>query len=279
MRIAETLETLPDRRAAPRPIGIARAGVGLAALVEAPAIYRTLSAFSDPDLLALPRLGWLEPPGPALAAVAFAVLLAAAAAFAAGWCTRAAGGVLTGLLAWILLLDRQLYSNHLYLLLLLVLLLSLARSGAAFSVDARRRRPRNAIPGWPVLLMRMQVSIVYVFAAAAKLNAMFLSGAVLRLYIRLPGMDRLPPVFFALLAAASVATELFLALAFWSPRLRKLAFAVGVAFHLSILLSMRTLPDLVTFTLLMSSAYLAFFSEVSGPDESTPAPVQAPAAA
>ncbi|HYN99545.1 MAG TPA: HTTM domain-containing protein [Actinomycetota bacterium] len=260
------LKALPVQRATPLPRGVARVGVGLAALLTAIEVNAGLRALHKPDLLRLPRIGAL-PDVPASGIGFFlGVWVVAAIAFSAGWHTRAAGAVLLPLQVYVLLLDEQLYSNHFYLLTLLTLLLTLAQSGAVLSLDARRRGPAPSIPAWPVALLRVQVSVVYGFAVAAKLNMYFLSGVVLRIQMKVPGIENLPPWVFMLLALASLATEAFLAVAFWNKRLRPLAFVVGLGFHLTILATMRILPDLLTFALLMGSAYLAFFSSIeSGP--------------
>lgn len=268
MRPVEALRGLPELRADPTPLAWARVGVGLAALIEAVEILPQLRRLSDPALLSLPRLEAV----PVLPAAWVPLFVAAwaltAAAFLVGFRTRLAGTVLIVLAGYVLAVDHQLYSNHLYLLTLLTLLLTLAGSGAALSVDSRRGKQSTTIPAWPVLLIRAQVTIVYGFAALAKLNLVFISGLVLRANVQLPGLDRVPPLAFAVAAMLAVAAEAFLAFGFWRRNLRKLAVVVGVGFHLTILVTMRVVPDLITFAVLMSSAYLAFFSAISSGEAS-----------
>jgi hypothetical protein len=270
VRAIKALTGLPGKRAAPLPVGLARIGVGAAAVIEAFEVSSELRGLADPTLLKLPRFAALPAIPPGGVNLLLGIWLIAALAFCLGWRVRVAGAVLVALLAYTLLLDYQLYSNHLWLLTILIFLLSLADSGAAASVDARRRGRVESIPAWPVLLMRVQLSIVYGFAALAKLNFVYLSGLVLRVQLRVPGVESLPPWFFALLAVASVSTEAFLAAAFWSRRLRPLAFVVGIGFHLTILATMRVIPDLITFALLMGSVYLTFFSAISDEAERAP---------
>jgi len=265
------LSELPNRQASAGPVGLARLGVGAAAVIEVFEVMPLLRRLHDPSLVTAPRFEIL-PTLPASGIGLFLGLWALAAlAFCVGWHTRPAGTVLSGLLVYTLALDHQLYSNHLYLMALLVALLTLADSGAAVSFDSLGEERRQTIPAWPVVLVRLQVSIVYLFAAAAKLNVMYLSGLVLRYQLRVPGLDSVPPALFALAAIGSVLTEVFLGLAFWNRRLRPVAFVVGVGFHLTILATMRILPDLLTFALLMGSAYLSFFSSIS------PVPARQPA--
>ena len=262
MQAVGRLKALPLQRANPFPLAVARVGVGLAALLSTIEVNAGLRALQNADLLKLPRIDALPQVTASGIAAFLGAWILAAVAFSAGWHTRPAGGVLLALQVYILLVDQQLYSNHFYLLALLTLLLTLAQSGAVLSLDARRSGPAGSIPAWPVALIRLQVSIVYGFAVAAKLNLYFLSGVVLRIQMKVPGFEHLPPWVFMLLALASLATEAFLAVAFWNKRLRPLAFVVGVGFHLTILATMRILPDLLTFALLMGSAYLAFFSSI-----------------
>ncbi|MEX0790234.1 MAG: HTTM domain-containing protein [Actinomycetota bacterium] len=271
MRALAALTALPDQRATSLPIGLARIGVGLAALLGAVEAQAGLRRLHEPDLLKLPRFDFVSIVPEAAIGLLVGLWVLAGVAFCLGWRSRPAGTILVGLATYTLLLDFQLYSNHFYLLILLTLLLTLADSSAAVSIDARRRGRAASIPAWPVALIRVLVSIVYGFAVLAKLNPYFLSGLVLRTNMQIPGIDRLPGWIFLLLAVASLATEAFLGVAFWSRRLRFLAFVVGVAFHLTILATMRVLPDLLTFSLLMASAYLAFFStfEARSPNEPT----------
>ncbi len=262
MQAVETLKRLPDLRADPIPVGLARIGVGVAAIIEAFEVRSELNQLADPDLLKLPRLEALPALSPAWVNIFLGVWLAAALAFCFGVRVRVAGPVLLGLMTYVLVLDYQLYSNHLYLLTILTLLLTLADSAAGLSLESRRRNRVGSIPAWPVILMRIQLSLVYGFAAAAKLNLVYLSGLVLRVQLQVPGIDALPAWVFTLLALASVGTEAFLAVAFWNRRLRPLAFFVGIGFHLTILITMRVVPDLITFAILMASVYVTFFGSV-----------------
>ena len=262
MRAVEAVKALPELKASSFPIGVARGGVGIAAILGALETAHWLKNLHEPGILRVPRFD--EVPVLPQSGVTFFLALWALAgiAFSLGWHTRAAGVLLIGFQGYTLLLDHQLYSNHLYLMTLLVFLLTLADSGAARSLDARRTGCAASIPAWPVVLMRVLVSTVYGFAVLAKLNLYFLSGIVLRQNMRLPGIEHLPAQFFMLLAMTSLAAEAFLAYALWRKRLRVFAFLVGIGFHLTILATMLLLPDLVTFALLMGSAYLAFFSSI-----------------
>lgn len=263
MRYLERMQAFLHGQATALPIGAARIGVGIAAMLAAVELSSVLADLDDPAVVRVARFEWIAdiPPG---AVVPFLVLwMLAGLAFCLGWNTRPAGALLIGFLGYVLVLDHQLYANHLYLLTLMILLLTLAHSDASLSIRARRHGGRETIPAWPVVLIRTQVSIVYAFAAISKLNLPYISGAVLLLNSPVPGIESLPHWIFIAAAVASVAVEAFLAVAFWIRRFRTGALVVGVGFHLTILASVRVVPDLITFAVLMASAYLAFFSKLS----------------
>ena len=97
--------------------------------------------------------------------------------------------VLAGTMAYWLALDENLYSNHAYLLVLVAFLLVLADAGATLSLDSRLGwKTASTIPNWPLTLIRIQVSLMYLFTGLAKLNAVFLSGQILEADSRLPAL-------------------------------------------------------------------------------------------
>ncbi|HEV8053744.1 MAG TPA: HTTM domain-containing protein [Candidatus Limnocylindrales bacterium] len=109
----------------------------------------------------------------------------------------------------------------------------MAGSDAALSVDALRGRGRDAIPQWP-LFLKVQVSIVYLFAGLSKLNAAFLSGEVLANSFRSDGPFAVPAGWrttepMVVLSLVTIATELFLSVGLLVPRLRPVVFVVGIS--------------------------------------------------
>lgn len=246
------------RRTAASPVALARIGVTLAALLElahsGPALALVLApgSFRAPFVAVLPTL-------PAALLPLFATLWAVLAiAFGLGVAPRLTATGLAPLLGYVLLLDRQLYSNHLYLMVLLVLLLALAEGGggrrrARPAFDPLRRRAPS-ISAWPVDLLRAQLAAVYLFSALSKLNEPFLSGRVLASVLEGGGLLALPAAA-ARLAPAIVGVELFLAVALWVPPLRRSAIAAGVALHLGIVLTMPEPLPLAVFGLEMLALY------------------------
>ncbi|MDH3306444.1 MAG: HTTM domain-containing protein [Acidimicrobiia bacterium] len=249
MRIDPVAMTIDARRLAATRIllGGSAVSVGLHA-------YRVLSELRDPDSLRLPFLTEIDLTG-AIVVLLVGLWLVSAAAYTIGWKTNVAGRLLFGIMAVTVAVDQQLYSNHAYLLWLLVGLSTLSRPGAAWSLDSRTHH-QVRVPAWPVVLMCTQVSLVYLFAAATKLNPDFLSGLMLERWLA-------PSAQWAVGAsrAMSVITpivESFLGLALWSPRLRRFAILGGVLFHLSTPIFMVGPLELIEFSAIMVSTYWLF---------------------
>jgi hypothetical protein len=227
---------LASARVAAGPVGLARAAVGIAAFVQGLEALVLLTRIVAPGVARFPyaAIWWNFPSwtvGPLVGAWLFFAI-----SFAVGWRTRSAGFGLAAVMGSCLLLDQQLYSNHLYLLTLGVFLLTLADCGARRSFDARRGRGNPTVPAWPLFLLKVQLTIVYAFAAAAKLNGEYLSGSVLAATVHRSGVLSLPtawkaPPLFAALAVGSIASELVLAGALWSVRWCKVGLVGAAGFH------------------------------------------------
>lgn len=216
--------------------------IGLACLLRGIEAWRILDRVLDPATIHLPLIGIPRPPH-AAAAVLAGLWLLAALAFTLDYRRRVSGVALAAVMAYVLLLDQQTYSNHLYLLCLLVAILSLAEGRVA------------------QVLLRMQLSIVYGFAALTKLTPVYLSGVILA--VNLPPWA--PPAWqrvevLAPLAVASVMAEAFLAIAFWSARWRPAAWVVGVGLHLAcvVFLAPAVRFQLAIFSLVMIALYPVF---------------------
>lgn len=177
----------------------------------------------------------------------------------------AAAGAVTCLLT--LLCDQQLYSSHVTLLIILLVLLACARSDWRWGISGQRYGDSSSVPWWPQLLMMTQVSVVYLFAGLSKLQPTFLSGRPLSGWMWLD----LPPRGYAVLAWATVVTEIGLAFALWIPRTRRAATVLGGILHLSIvtLLSGGNLW-LVAFALTTMSTYPLFLTRPMADSDAEP---------
>ena len=267
-------------RASARLVAIARIMIGVASMLAAVELRRLLPHFLKHTVIKLPYFEWLPLLPPRSVWVFILLWVLSAIAFVIGWRTRIAGTVLASVIGYSLALDQQLYSNHLYLLFLIVVLLTIADSGAAISMDARQRE-RATVPGWPIWLLKVQVSIVYIFSAIAKLTPQYLSGEVLTESLKQVGFFTVPmawrvPLGMKLLAIGAIVMELFVGLGLWSRRLRPVAVVAGVLFHAFIIAALDSSRlSLSIFALEMFAVYLLFFDEGSGNSLATPTGLRA----
>ena len=245
----------------PRRLAVVRIGLcGLLAARLATGPYVELA--SQPAALFRPIsflrvLDRMPPRGLVLAVQALA--LAGAVLAATGLWTRVALP-----LAWVAALPLvamtsslgKVVHNDVLLLLCLVPLLP-APAGAAWSLDARRRRTGRAPPGvalgWPVRTAMVVVAGAYFFSGLAKLlhaGPAWVTSGNLR-WVLYASSDQQPapnpyalfvadrPVLAHLLAAATLAVELGFPLVLWRPRLAWLFLPAAVAMHAGIWLAMR----------------------------------------
>lgn len=233
-----------------RPVAFARILIGLAAIATTLEGHAHMLRIAD-GKLAAPVAGWF--PGPAELPLAAMLMVGVMAGLGLmlGCCASGSAALIVGLQVVTLMSDQQTYSNHRILLVLLCSHLIFAKSDAAWSLRARYRGRRASVPAGPQLLMIGAVSSLYLFAGLSKINDIFLSGHVLQTQMTL----ELPGGLYALLAYATVATEVFLGVGIWFARTRLPAVAVGVALHLSIVVMLGHWFPLTTFALMCVAAY------------------------
>jgi hypothetical protein len=224
----------------PRPVAVARITFGVFALIKTADIESRMHRYA----------GWTGPRPryidslpelltPASVTVVLVLWVLAGLALVAGFKARRAAALMACLIVYILLCDRRLHNQHFYLMGLLSSLFAIGQSGAALAWDARGKPAREAIPGWPMFLMKVQLSVVYTYAALTKLNVDFLSGVVIyesafsRAFARawLPASIRESFLLNAGFAYFAVGTELLLSFGLWLRRLRHPLFTLGFVFH------------------------------------------------
>jgi hypothetical protein len=157
------------------------------------------------------------------------------------------------------------------LLRVLAFYLMLAPAGAALSVDRWRRARRGrggfwefpARAVWPVRLMQVQMSVVYLSTVWAKAGGFtWRDGSAISYALRIRFLNRLPVpdlvthslMVSNLLSYATLATELALGILVWNRKLRPWVLLLGVAFHLSIDYALRV----GFFSYAMLVLYVAF---------------------
>jgi len=246
------------------PLAWTRIGLGLVTVFKAWHLATMIASLSGAAAIRVPHFWGFSPGWVGLTTLCLA-LAASGLALALGRFSRAAAAITSALLTATLLADRQLYANHLYLLILLTALLALSDCGATLSLDARRvRRPdqqqRPRIASWPATLLRLQATIVYCFAATAKLNESYLSGEALRSFVDDSLAASWPTSTWQALSLGSIVGELFVGLGLWFASTRRWAAAIGVALHVGMVMLIDYPLPLLLFAAEMLLLYPLFFS-------------------
>ncbi len=264
-----------DGTASPLPLALFRVGIAVIVLVRTNDWLR--------PIVRLDHHGWvrgteylpsveavLQPalhapllPLPVFAAAVATVLVHARTALAVllllGIAPRVSAGLL-GIAGYALMAaDRFRYMHHLHLLWVSCLLLALAPSGERLSVVRFFRRGADAVPRWPLQILRLQLLVAYAGAGVAKVSIDWLSGGTLARYEEsgLVGGDAWQVVSTLGHAPAAIgvaAFELGLVPLLAFRRTRLAAVAAALVFHALLHASMM----LSVFTAIMST-YLALF--------------------
>ncbi len=247
MYAVDQLHSLVSREHPARPVIFVRILLGLCHVWKI-AVYWPVTA----QLLALETFRAEWAPGMSLITDAtrpwyFAIWLAGAIGMVFGWLPTVAGTV-CGLAVWgLMLMDAQLYSNHLYLLSWMTIFIAI--TGA--------KNHSRTVRHWPVFLTCFLISNVYFFTAVSKCNAEFLSGAVLAFHAHIPVLGG-PLPFARVLSWLTVAVEFAVAFALWPRKLQPWAFLAGFLMHVGIVLTMEPRKNLVVFSTVMLASYLLF---------------------
>jgi hypothetical protein len=167
--------------------------------------------------------------------------------FGAGWRSRATGlSLVLILLPFDFLSDGQL-SRQVILFALFAFLFLRSDTRLSLRRSSQEDEPISAGPIWPIRLIQLQLSVLYGVNALAKTTPEYLSGEVLiamsqtlrNFLVDLSdGYLHFGPLAtpVALVALASVVIEYYLAIGFWFRRLRIITAAVGVGFHLILMM-------------------------------------------
>lgn len=152
-------------------------------------------------------------------------LIVASALLAAGVWYRAAAAVFAVGFGYLFLLDQTPYLNHFYLIELFAILLAVLPSGAGEDVH----------PTWALRLLQFQLAVVYVFGGLAKLNADWLAGQPLTMWLQ--ANDALPAFMHAdavglAMSWGGLAVDLLIVPALLWRRTRLVGLVVVTAFHL-----------------------------------------------
>jgi len=245
------------------PLALCRMGVAVAALIRGLKTVRDMYLLQhDPDTIPARLYDWAPRMAATWEIALFGLVwVAASVGLLVGHRARLSAAVLLGLSLFQHVVDQNYWAHHMYFLMLLLGLLAVSDSDAVFSVRwVREQMPTRWVSGWPVWLLRMQLSIAYFYSAAFKMNEGFLSGAILAERLWLPSFMH-EPVMLRALATSTVGAEFFLAFALWHARFRPAALVVGGLLHGLIPILMGPYAGLIVFSLLIFSVYILFLDD------------------
>jgi hypothetical protein len=179
--------------------------------------------------------------------IGWVALLVSAIALIFGWHSR-----LAAVLVFVLILSFQRRDPWIFnagdlVVRIEALFLALSPCGAALSLDQRRRTgsywTAQSRPIWPVRLMQVQLSLIYLASVQMKLAGdSWLQGTAVSYALRLEDMQRLAaPEWFTTNAVmmnavtwGALAIELAVGVLVWNSRFRPWVLAAGVVLHLMI---------------------------------------------
>ncbi|HUQ06676.1 MAG TPA: HTTM domain-containing protein [Kofleriaceae bacterium] len=204
----------------------------------------------------VPHFSWLPLPEPGRAGITFAhaAMCILFALVAQGALVRVALPIATVLYGWAYFSSQlDSYQHHYLVWLLLVILCFAPRAPDPLPRSASPNAPRTTT-SWALRLALVQVSIVYLWAAIAKMDTLWVDGTALFIQVR-DGWVRntVASIGFSRMAVFIIAGELFLAVAMWNRKLWLFALPVGIGLHVGIEL---VGLEIGLFSYLMFAVYL-----------------------
>lgn len=199
--------------------------------------------------------------------IGWAVLLVCAIALTIGWHSR-----LAALTVFLLILSFEhrnlwVFNSGDLAVRIEALFLALSPCGAALSVDQRRSAgtfwSAQQRARWPLRLMQVQLSLIYLASVQAKLSGdAWPQGTAVSYALRLPDMLLLPfpdglagsALLMNFATWATLMIELSIGVLVWNKRLRPWVLAAGVVMHTLVMVTI----TVGFFTLAMFVLYLAF---------------------
>lgn len=210
--------------------------------------------------------GWVRPLGNAGMHVLFIVVLLAALFLAIGFLYRWAAVVFFLGFTYIELIDVTTYLNHYYFISLVAFLMIWLPANRLYAVDVRLRpeKRRTEVPAWCIQVLIFQLSVVYVFAGLAKVNADWLLEAQpmrtwlpAKTHLPLVGRFMYEPWAAYLFSWFGAVYDLFIVFFLLNKRTRPYAYGVVLIFHIATAVFF---PGIGMFPYVMMTASLIFFS-------------------
>lgn len=207
-------------------------------------------------------LEWIKPlPAPLLTLMLW-LMLGCAFLIMFGIKMKWAARLFAGSYLYLLLLDKSLYNNHIYLFILLALLLSFTNADQFFSLG-KRKLPSIAVPRWQQFILGAQVMCVYFFASLIKMRADWwvLKQPVKTISEAMPANHFLASFYKSGMGIDTMvylgfAIDFFAPLLLWYKPLRNWAVLPFAFFHYS---NSNIFGDIGVFPFVMLSALVLYF--------------------
>ena len=199
--------------------------------------------------------------------IGWAMLLIAGLAMTVGWHSRLAAVVVFVLVLSFQYRNPSAFNSGDVVIRAEAFFLMLAPSGAALSLDQRRRAgsfwSTQIRAPWAIRLLQLQLSIIYLASVRSKMSGhAWPDGTAVSYALRLYDMLLLPtphafstdPLLVNVATWSTLAMELSLGILVWNKRLRPWVLAAGIVMHTTIALTI----NVGFFTPAMFVLYLAF---------------------
>lgn len=180
---------------------------------------------------------------------------------------------------YILLIDKSIYNNHIYLFVLLAFLLACTHADHFYSFRrAKKDKPLwPTLPRWEIFIIQLQFAIVYFYGGLAKINPEWLGRMepIKTLVDNFP-QDHALAFFYAhdfqipLLTYGGLLFDLFIPFLLWYKRTRIIALIPLMLFHVS---NAFVFDDIGIFPFVMIFSTLIFFEPSELPFLKKPAVV------
>jgi hypothetical protein len=200
--------------------------------------------------------------------IGWVLLLVASMAMTVGWHGRIAAVTVFVLLYSFVRRGVYAFNAGETVMTIVALILALSSCSAALSLDQRRRSgsfwSAETLAQWPVRLMQVQMSLIYLMAVQAKLaNLYWTNGSAVAYTWRTDGQWAFlaapewlsdSPLLVNVATWGTLVIEAALAILVWNGAFRVWVLAAGVVMHLSMMFTL----DIGFFSLAMFVLYLAF---------------------
>lgn len=143
-------------------------------------------------------------------------------------------------ISYIFLLDAANYLNHFYLIIVFSFMMFFIPAHRSWSFYAwlKPQKSLSTVPGWAIWIIRMQLTIVYLYAAIAKMNVDWINGMPLFDWVGSQagedGIENFLGQSWAIygLSYVGLIYDLLVAPMLLLKRTRAIAFCLTIAFHL-----------------------------------------------